>query len=313
MPEETEGLLGDGWRDKVFDFYTMEGATALAEKIANFTVGKLVVNFVDLPIKCSVAPLEFIFLADAFFRGRGVREQIELTLVTSLDHCFTRPVAAKAFGSVLEDKGVRMVTNFATGRVDGAAGKLTSWDEREMEFDLLVSIPLQGGASFVAASLGLEDELNFVKTNKATLQADCKENIFALGDATNVPTSKAGSVAHFQSEALIHHIVRFMDCQALEESFDGDTNCFIETGLDKAMLIDFNYEVEPLPGNFPLAGIGPMQLRKETRLNHWGKLMFKWIYWNMLLPGRELPMVSGQLSMKGKKQPVTSDNTPTAV
>lgn len=312
VPEETEGLLGDGWREKVFDFYTMEGATALSEKMANFKEGKLVVNFVDLPIKCPVAPLEFIFLADSFFRRRGVRENIELTLVTSLDHCFTRPVAAKAFGSVLEDKGIHMVTDFATGSVDGAAGKLTSWDEREMEFDLLISIPLHGGASFVAASPGLGDELNFVKTHKATLQAECKENIFALGDATNVPTSKAGSVAHFQSESLIDNIVRFIDGKPLEESFDGHTNCFIETGFDKAMLIDFNYEVEPLPGTFPLAGIGPMQLLKETRLNHWGKLMFKWIYWNMLLRGRDLPMVSSQMSMKGKKQPVTTDDTANA-
>ncbi len=180
VPEETEGLLGDGWREKVFDFYTMEGATALAKKMASFKSGKLVVNFVDLPIKCPVAPLEFIFLADWFFTERGVRDQIDLTLVTSLDHCFTRPIASHAFGSVLDDKGIHLVTDFATGSIDGAAGKLRSWDEREMDFDLLVSIPLHGGAAFVGDSPGLGDELNFVRTHPATLQAACKENIFAI-------------------------------------------------------------------------------------------------------------------------------------
>ncbi len=259
-PEETEGLTGDGWREKVFDFYTLDGASALARKIAGFNGGKLVLNFVDLPIKCPVAPLEFVFLADWYFTRKGIRDRVDISLVTPLDGAFTRPIASQAFGSALEKKGIELVTDFATGQVDGASGKLKSWDEREVEFDLLVSVPLHGGAEFIGDSPGLGDELNFIPTNQATLQAKCKENVFAVGDATNVPTSKAGSVAHFETEVLTDNIVHFLDGKPLEEKFDGHTNCFIETGFKKGMLIDFNYEIEPLPGKFPVAGIGPMKL-----------------------------------------------------
>ena len=75
--------------------------------------------------------------------------------------------------------------------------------------------------------------------------------MFALGDATDLPTSKAGSVTHFEAEVLAENVARFLDGQELEPGYDGHANCFIETGFHKALLIDFNYEVEPLPGHFP--------------------------------------------------------------
>ena len=87
----------------------------------------------------------------------------------------------------------------------------------------------------------------------------------------------------------------------LKEEFDGHANCFIETGNNKALLIDFNYKFEPLEGTFPIAGIGPLKLLKESLFNHWGKLAFRWIYWNMLLKGIPIPMVSPQMTTKGKK------------
>ena len=123
--------------------------------------------------------------------------------------------------------------------------------------------------------------------------------MFVLGDATNLPTSKAGSVAHFQSEVLFQNILRFMDGAELTPAFDGHSNCFIETGFGKAMLIDFNYTTEPLPGRFPLPGVGPFTLLEESAVNHWGKLAFRWVYWNMLLEGEELPM-DHRMLMAGK-------------
>jgi sulfide:quinone oxidoreductase len=126
------------------------------------------------------------------------------------------------------------------------------------------------------------------------------ENIFVVGDATNLPTSKAGSVAHFQADVIVDNVLHTMRGQSLIESFDGHANCFIESGFGRAMLIDFNYDVEPLPGAFPLPVVGPMALMKETRRNHWGKLMFRWVYWNMLLSARPLP-VPHRFSMVGKK------------
>ena len=127
--------------------------------------------------------------------------------------------------------------------------------------------------------------------------------MFAIGDATNVPTSKAGSVTHFEGEVLTENVRRFLAGQPLDDGFDGHTNCFIETGFHKALLIDFNYEIEPLPGRYPSA-LGPLPLLKESRLNHMAKLAFQSIYWHMLLPGREIPGISPQLQMHGKKAPV---------
>ncbi len=144
--EETEGLRGPGWGESVHAFYSVEDAIALRDALAGFEGGRLVVNLIDLPIKCPVAPLEFCLLADWFLRERGVREKTELIYATPLDAAFTKPVAAEQLGGMLESRGIGLEAEFATGRVDGAAGKLISWDEREIGFDLLVTVPLHGGA-----------------------------------------------------------------------------------------------------------------------------------------------------------------------
>ena len=198
------------------------------------------------------------------------------------------------------------MTEFNSGRVDGDAGVLYSWDEREVPFDLLVTTPLHQGAEFVRDTPGLGDDNAFVLTDPRTLQSQKYPAIFAIGDATNVPASKAGSVAHFEAEVLEENIARFLAGEPVEPTFDGHANCFIETGHDKALLIDFNYDTQPLPGTFPIAGVGPLTLLGESRLNHLGKLAFKWVYWNMLLPGHDIPLVGPQMTMTGKRPVVTT-------
>ena len=303
LVEETEGLGGAGWLETMFDFYTLEGSTALREALEKFEQGTLVINIVDMPIKCPVAPLEFAFLADWYFHQRGIRDKVDIKFVTPLDGAFTRPVASKALNGMLEAKGVELITEFSTGEVNGKKGCLTSFDERTVEFDLLVSIPVHGGAAFVDQSEGLGDELGFVTTDLHTLQSTCKQNIFAIGDAANLPTSKAGSVTHFEADILCDNIEGFLKSEPLEGKYDGHANCFIETGFNKGLLIDFNYEVEPVPGKFPFAGIGPLSLLKESRINHIGKLMFHWFYWHLLLPGLPLPGVPSKMSLSGKNIP----------
>ena len=300
QPDETEGMTGEGWMERVFTFYTAPGSATLADALRDFDGGRLVVNFVDLPIKCPVAPLEFAFLADWYLHECGVRDDVGLTFVTPLDGAFTKPIASEHLAGLLAEKGVELVTEFATGEVDGKVGRLVSYDEREVPFDLLVTIPLHGGAAFVERSPGLGDDLGFVPTDPRTLQSLVRPNVFAIGDATNIPTSKAGSVTHFEADVLTENVRRFLDGEELDASFDGHANCFIETGFHKALLIDFNYEIEPLPGRYPTA-LGPLPLLKESRLNHMAKLAFQSIYWHMLLPGREVPGVSSQMQMRGKK------------
>ncbi len=300
--EETEGLTGPGWRESVFDFYTLEGASALADKLRSFAGGKVLVNLTELPIKCPVAPLEFAFLADWYFTQRGIRDQVDLSFVTSLDAVFTKPVAARHLGQLMTEKNIHVVTEFNTGEVRGAEGKLRSWDERELDFDLLVTVPLHGGPAFAAGAPGLADALDFIAVDTHSMQSKAYPDIFAIGDAASLPTSKAGSVTHFEADILIDNIGAHLAGEPLRGSFDGHTNCFVETGFHKALLIDFNYETEPLPGRFPFAG-GPMPLLKESRLNHLGKLMFQPMYWNMLLPGHHMPGIPTDMPRSGKRFP----------
>ncbi|MBX7119249.1 MAG: NAD(P)/FAD-dependent oxidoreductase [Gemmatimonadaceae bacterium] len=301
-PEELEGLTGPGWRERMHDFYTLEGAQALRDALARFDGGRLVINVVEMPIKCPVAPLEFAFLADAYFTRRGIRDRVTITYATPLDGAFTKATCSRELQYLLDAKGIALETEFNAGRVDGPAGELVSWDERTVPFDLLVSVPTHRGAEFLAAVPDLTNDLGFVHTDPRTLQARRKPNLFAVGDATDVPASKAGSVVHFQAEGLEENIARVLDGRPLEAAFDGHANCFIETGHGKALLIDFNYEVEPLPGHFPFAW-GPLPLLRESRLNHLGKLAFRHVYWNALLPGFDLPGVPSRMKREGKAFP----------
>ena len=300
-PDQTPGMLGAEWRRSIFDFYTLDGAEALADALRAFDHGRLVVHITEMPIKCPVAPLEFTFLAEAWLRQRGLRDQVELVFVTPLDGAFTKPVASERLGVLLEQRKIHVESDFLVEHIDDERRVLVSFDEREVPFDLLVTVPLNMGADYVGRS-GLGDELNYVPVDRHTLLSTTYPDIFALGDASDIPASKAGSVAHFSVEVFVENFLQHVQGLAMTGSFDGHANCFVETGDDKALLIDFNYDTEPLPGRYPLPYVGPMSLLEETRTNHLGKLAFRHVYWNVLLPGRPLPL-PGHMSMVGKHVP----------
>lgn len=298
-PEEIPGMAGKEWHKSVFDFYTFRGALALRNKLRDWEGGKLVVHVTEMPIKCPVAPLEFSFLADSYFKHKNMRDKVDITYVTPMSGAFTKPKATEALDHLLGEKGIGIESDFAIAEVDNENKKIIDYSGREIPFDLLVTVPTNKGDELMARS-GLGDELNYVPTNKATLQSKAYPNIFVLGDASNIPASKAGSVAHFEAEVLTENILRFINGEPLKEEFDGHVNCFIETGNSKALLIDFNYTHEPVEGTFPFPGIGPLRLLKESRMNHMGKLAFRWIYWNVLLKGTHIPFVSATMQEAGK-------------
>ena len=298
-PDQTPGMDGPEWRKSVFDFYTLDGAVALRDELAGWDGGRLVVHVTEMPIKCPVAPLEFTFLADAFFGQRHIRDSVDITYVTPLEGAFTKPVASRRLGGMLRDRNIRLESDFMVDRIDNDAKTLVSMDDREVPFDLLVTVPVNMGADFVARS-GLGDELNYVPVDRATLQSKAYPNIFALGDANDIPTSKAGSVAHFGVEIFTENFVELIAGKPMTHAFDGHANCFIESGHGKGLLIDFNYDTEPLAGRYPVPGIGPFKLLGESRVNHLGKLAFRQAYWHLLLKGRPLP-VPTLMSMAGKR------------
>jgi sulfide:quinone oxidoreductase len=298
-PEEVEGMQGAEWQKSIFDFYTFEGALALRDKLRVWEGGRLLVHITEMPIKCPVAPLEFAFLADSFFKQKGMRDKVDITYVTPLSGAFTKPKATAILEHLLEEKQIAIESDFAIAEVDNENKQIVDYGGRSIPFDLLVTVPTNKGDDLMARS-GLGDDLNYVSTHKATLQSKDFQNVFVIGDASNIPASKAGSVAHFEAEILTENILRFIKGEPLKEEFDGHANCFVETGNGKALLIDFNYSHEPVEGEFPFPGVGPLRLMKESRMNHMGKLAFRWIYWNVLLKGTHIPFVSATMSESGK-------------
>ncbi len=299
VPGETEGMKDELWYKNIFDFYTIEGAVALSKFFKNWEGGKLVLNITEMPIKCPVAPLEFVFLADSYFTEMGIRDKVDIQFVTPLDGAFTKPKASAILGDFLDKKNIKLITDFGIARVDNENKKIVSWEEDEIPFDVLVTIPTNMGDEAIERS-GMGNEFNFIPTDKHTLKAEGHDNIFVIGDATDLTSSKAGSVAHFQADILYENFLSVIEGREPKAKFDGHANCFIESGFGKGILIDFNYDTEPLPGKYPLPGVGPFSLLEETKMNHYGKVMFRWMYWNFLVKGLELPIES-HMSMAGKR------------
>ncbi len=299
-PEETEGLKDIGWRKNIFDFYTYEGAAAMRKFLDRWEGGRMVVNVVENPIKCPVAPLEFLFLADWVFTQRGIRNKVELVYATPLSGAFTKPVSSAILGTLLDRKNIKVEADYNVGEVDFVNNVIKSYDEREVPYDLLVSVPTNKGSDLIKRS-GMGDALNFIPTNKFTLQSDKWQNIWVMGDANNIPASKAGAVIHFQNETVVENILAHMDGKEMPSKFDGHSTCYIETGFNKATLIDFSYEQEPLPGKYPFPVIGPFSLLRESLINHIGKLAFRYLYWDLMMRGIEVPLPSA-FSMVGKEK-----------
>ncbi|MGD8932111.1 MAG: hypothetical protein PVI52_06035, partial [Chromatiales bacterium] len=205
-----------------------------------------------------------------------------------------------------EKKKIGVIPEFQLESV--SEDSLHAFDGREVSFDLLVTIPPHEGSDLLYEA-GLGDATGFGFTDRNTLKSTASEWIYLLGDNTNLPISKAGSVTHFQAEVVRDNLLREINGQEPLPEADGHANCFIETGHHKAILIDFNYDTQPVPGRFPpiqlgpashKLNLGPMKLLGENHLNHWGKLAFKWVYWNLLLPGHPIPFVHSRMSTAGK-------------
>jgi len=301
IPDEIDGMM-EGYEKNVFDFYTPSGAVKLQRALDRFEGGKLVFNIASMPIKCPVAPIEFVFLADYYFHKKGIRHKVEIELVTPLAGAFTKPIASKVFSEIASEKGIKITPDFSLGFVDHVNKRIKSYTKQELDYDLLVAIPPTEGAAVIEDS-GLGNGAGYIRTDKHTLKAVGYNNIYSIGDGTDVPTSKAGSVAHFESEVIIENLLSEINGKEPKAKFDGHSICFIESGFDKALLIDFNYKVEPLPGKFPLPAIGPFSLLKDTKINHLGKLSFRWAYWNQILPCKMPgePIMTNHCSPRGKK------------
>jgi len=299
--DEITGLAETMGKNGVHTFYYLDAALAMQPELEAMESGRLVIDIADMPIKCPVAPIEFAFLADYYFSLKGVRDNIDISLVTPYAGAFTKPNANKVLSKIAWDKHINIVPNFALEHVDAENRTIHSYEGSTIEFDLLSIVPPNLGPAAIENS-GLGDGTGYALTDPKTLKHRKADFIYFMGDNTNVSTSKAGSVAHFEAETVVENLLREIEGKQPLPTFDGHANCYIESGYHKALLIDFNYDVEPLKGKFPLPVVGPFELLKESYANHMGKIMFDWIYWNMLLPGYlpMVPLLPSQMNFVGK-------------
>ncbi len=286
VPEENDGLM-DAWGKNAFSFYTIESANLLCKRLKEFDGGKLVLNIAELPFKCPVAPIEFVFMADWFCKKKGIRNKTEIELVTPLSGAFTKPKATAIYNEAAKSKNIKITPGFELNAVRGKEKYIESVQGDKVSFDTLVIIPTTIGDEVISKS-GIDDTIGYVPTHHNTLKALKHDNVYVIGDATNVPTSKAGSVAHYEADVVVFNIMAEIHGTKPEEIYDGHSTCFIVYSKGTSSLIDFNYKIEPLPGKFPMPKLGPFSLLKETKMNWQGKLGFEWLYWNVLLAGRHL-------------------------
>jgi sulfide:quinone oxidoreductase len=258
-PEATPGLAEGGHH-----FYGAEGAETLREELSSFTEGHLVVSVIGVPHMCPVAPLEFALMADDWFRERGLRDEVEITYTYPIGRAHGIRSVAEWAGPLMEERDIHVETFFNPEEVDPDAKVIHTVEGSELSYDLLVAIPPHDGSDLVReAGLG---EDGWVDVDPNTLAARNADDVYALGDVADLPTSKAGSAAHYAAGALADRLASVARGHRPTAEYDGKTVCFIESGRDEATYIAFDYEEEPVP-------------KRPSKLIHWSKLGYNQSYW----------------------------------
>lgn len=234
-----------GLAEAAHSFYTAEHAQRLQRALASFEGGRVVLT-VGVPHKCPVAPLEMVFLLDEEFRRRGMRSRVELVYTYPINRVHVLPEVARWAEQEFQRRQIRYETLFNVERVDPQARVVYSLEGGEQPFDLLISVPAHRGAPVVQAS-GLGDGEGFIPTDRHTLQAVGYEGVFVVGDATNLPVSKAGSTAHYQAEVVAERLAALVRHQTPAALYDGKVFCFIEAGDQRASYVEFAYDRPPSP------------------------------------------------------------------
>lgn len=258
-PEEVPGLTEGGHH-----FYDPAGAVRLREALAEFESGHLVLSVIGVPHMCPAAPLEFVFMADEWFRELGRRDDIEITYTYPIQRVHGLAPVADWAQPRFDERGINAETFFNPEEIDAENKVIKTMEGTELEYDLLVAIPPHKGDEMTAEA-GLGDN-GWVEVDKHTLESMQAPDVFAIGDTADVPTSKAGSVAHYQAGALADRLVSKLNGQVPTDRYDGKTICFIESGMDEGTFIEFDYERPPVP-------------RPENKFIHWAKLAYNESYW----------------------------------
>lgn len=298
-PELVEGMSnGNALAEGIYSFYTLRWAKKLRSVLQEMESGKLIVHISEFPIRCPVAPLEFALQADWFFFQKRRRDDIEIKFVTPQSEVFQQEITAKSLSNILRLRDIQVEPDFVVRHIDAKEKRLYSYDGKIIDYDLLVTVPPMRGQQFLIDS-GLADELGFVPCDIETFQHREFPDVFALGDAADLPTSKAGSAAVYQSRIFVPNFQNYVEGKPMTKRYDGHATCIVDTGFRKSTVIDLNYKTPALTGKLFIPKLGPLSLLKETRLNHLVKrLMFP--FYSVLMaapPGLNI----SKLQMIGKE------------
>lgn len=267
VPDQVPGLM-----EGAYEFYSLEGAQRLREALRRFRGGRILVGIAGIPYRCPPAPVEFVMMLEEYLRKRAIRERSEVTLLSPLNRAFTIESASKLVQPIMEERGIGLTTFFNVEAVDPSAGVVASLEGEKAEYDLLVLVPPHRGQTVIEAS-GLGDASGWVPTDRTTLQREGHENVFAIGDATNLPISKSGSTAHFEAPVVASRIASLVRGTAARANYGGRVMCFLETGNGRATALRFDYEHPPTPP-------------RPSRAWHLAKWMFNRLYWETVPKGR---------------------------
>jgi len=264
---EVPGAMG------AHDFYTLDGATRLRKSLQEFNGGTIVIGVAGIPYKCPPAPVEFAFLLDDYLRARGIREKTQVKLLSPLNRAFTIEATSKLVQPILAERDIELTGFFNVESVDPVSRTVTSMEGETVEYDLLVLVPPHRGQKVIDDSR-LGDERGWIPVDKNTLKHTQFENIWAIGDATNIPISKSGSVAHYEANVAAAEIVAAVKGEPPPQHvYDGKVMCFLETGQGRATTISFDYDHPP---------VSPTPARRW----HWAKALFNKTYWHTVPLGR---------------------------
>jgi len=257
-PEEIPGLA-----ENAELFYTEESALKMFNRLRSFEGGKVVVAM-GVPHKCPMAPLEITFMLYDYFKARGILDKVKLHYTYPIGRVHSLENVAKWAAPEMDRLGISYETLFNLKEVDGAKKIAKSEEGSETDFDLLVSIPAHRGMEVIEKN-GL-GQRGWIPTHRNNLNMEGRDNVFVLGDTTNLPISKAGSTAHFEAEALGENIAAMVKLGSPVREYDGKVFCFIEAGLDRATYAMFDYNNPPQP-------------KPPTKAVHWFKLAYNKLYW----------------------------------
>ncbi len=280
----------DNFEAEAHHFYSPDAAARLRKALDGFTGGRIVIGIAGIPYKCPPAPLEVAFLVESELRERGIRDRTEMVFLSPINRAFTIESVSEMATPIFEEKGIRLELLAGVSEIDAERKVVITDAFEEHAYDLLICVPPHKGAQ-VVIDAGIAPKSGWIPTDRHTLQVKTvakpapgtpdeaiprHPNVYALGDATDLPLSKAGSTAHFEAPIVAERVaaaVQGREPEGKEASYTGKVMCFFEVGDGKGTLLQFDYDHPPKPP-------------KPNQLWHLGKIIFNKTYWQTVPKGR---------------------------